>query len=88
MFHKIALFFIFLYPSFEKTETGDYLFPINLLREDYFFKPDKEEYDSYKKDGGSVSILMLAALFLLSLFLWLYITFKFRETEIQNARKI
>lgn len=40
-----------------------------------------------KKTVVSVSILMLAALFLLSVFLWLYITFKFRETEIQNARK-
>jgi len=40
-----------------------------------------------KKTVFSVTLLMLAGLFLMSVLLWLYITFKFRETEIQNARK-
>jgi sensor domain CHASE-containing protein len=40
-----------------------------------------------KKTVLSVTVLMLAGLFLMSVLLWLYITFKFRETEIQNAGK-
>ncbi len=40
-----------------------------------------------KKTVISVSLLMLTGLFLMSVLLFLYITFKFRETEIQNAKK-
>ncbi|HPR37907.1 MAG TPA: EAL domain-containing protein [Spirochaetota bacterium] len=40
-----------------------------------------------KKTVISVSLLMLAGLILMSALLFLYITFKFRETEIQNAKK-
>jgi len=40
-----------------------------------------------KKTVISVSLLMLAGLILMSALLFIYITFKFRETEIQNAKK-
>ncbi|HRX47834.1 MAG TPA: EAL domain-containing protein [Spirochaetota bacterium] len=40
-----------------------------------------------KKTVISVSLLMLTGLILMSALLFLYITFKFRETEIQNAKK-
>ena len=40
-----------------------------------------------KKTVISVSLLMLTGLILMSVLLFLYITFKFRETEIQNAKK-
>lgn len=40
-----------------------------------------------KKTLLSISLLMLAGMFLMSSLLWVYINMKFRETEIQNAEK-
>lgn len=40
-----------------------------------------------KKTVFSISALMLTGIILMSLILWFYITYKFRETEIKNAEK-